>query len=120
VLKLLKKIPAVFAHIYTMFIVMLGWALFYFEDMGALGGFFVRAFTVTGTSIQGINLILAFLPLLAVTVFAATPAAAICWKKLRQKSWAGYAAIAAAAVILLLCVATLASQSYNPFIYFRF
>ena len=31
-----------------------------------------------------------------------------------------YVKIAACAVAMLLCVAALASQSYNPFIYFRF
>ena len=41
-------------------------------------------------------------------------------RKIREKTWAGYAAIGVCAVIMLLCVAALASQSYNPFIYFRF
>ena len=120
VLKLLKKTPAFLCHIYTMIIVMLGWALFYFEDMGALGGFFGRAFSIAQTGGEGIRLILAYLPLLLACAFAATPLSAICWKKVKDKAWAGYAAIGIAAVILLLCVASLASQSYNPFIYFRF
>ena len=41
----LRKIPAVLRHVYTMFAVMLGWALFYFEDMISLGSFIGRLFT---------------------------------------------------------------------------
>jgi len=119
-LKLLKKTPKTVCHVYTMVIVMLGWALFYFEDMGALGAFFVRAFTPGETSVEGINAILAYLPLLAVSVLAATPLGSACYHKLKDKVWLNYALLPVGAGILLLCVAALASQSYNPFIYFRF
>ena len=37
-----------------------------------------------------------------------------------EKPLVRYGSIAAAAVAMALCVAALASQSYNPFIYFRF
>ena len=36
--KALERMPAALRHVYAMFIVLLGWSLFYFEDMGALGG----------------------------------------------------------------------------------
>jgi alginate O-acetyltransferase complex protein AlgI len=85
-----------------------------------LGGFFVRAFTVSQTGITAINMILAYLPLFCITLVAATPLGKKLWEKIREKQWAGYAAIGVAAVLMLLCVASLVSQSYNPFIYFRF
>ena len=119
-LKILKKVPGVLCHIYTMVIVLLGWALFYFVDTDALFAFFVRAFTITATDITGINLILAYLPLFLVAAVAATPLGAVCYRKVQQKCWAGYMVIAIVAVLMLLSVATLVSQSYNPFIYFRF
>ena len=118
-LKVLKKIPIAVRHIYTMFAVMLGWALFYFEDLGALGTFLGKLFRPE-SSAAAMPVILGYLPLLLVAVFASTPVA----KKLAQKQennvlWV-YGKILAAALALLLCVASLASQSYNPFIYFRF
>ena len=119
-LKVLKKIPAAVCHLYTLVIVMLGWALFFFVDTPALFAFFGRAFTLAETSAQGMNAILAYLPLLAVSAVAATPLGASCYRKLKDKPWVDYAVIPIGAVILLLCVAALASQSYNPFIYFRF
>ena len=119
-LRVLKKLPAFFCHIYAMFFVVLGWALFYFEDMGALGAFFRQAFTPAATATTGWNVILGYLPLLIVTVLAATPLGAVCYRRLKEKAWADYVMIPIGAVLMLLCVAALVSQSYNPFIYFRF
>ena len=119
-LKLLKKAPAVLGHAYTMVIVMLGWALFYFEDTGALFAFFGRAFSAGETAAEGLNAILGYLPLLLLSILAATPLGSRIYQKLKETRWADYAMIPVGAVILILCVAALASQSYNPFIYFRF
>ena len=119
-LKWLKKIPGVLTHVYTMVIVLLGWALFYFEDMGALGSFFVKAFTMTAADAAQWNTVLAYLPLMLVAAVAATPLGAKCYARVKEKAWIGYGEIAVTAVLMLLCVCALVSQSYNPFIYFRF
>ena len=119
-LRWLKKAPSLLSHLYTLIIVMLGWALFYFEDMPALGAFFSRAFSVTATASTGVNVVLGYLPLFAVAVVAATPLGAKLWNAVKTKKIAGYVGILVAAVLMLLCVAALVSQSYNPFIYFRF
>jgi len=119
-LRVLNKTPKPICHVYTVFIVLLGWALFYFEDMGALGQFFAQAFRITATGITGMNVILAYAPVFGAAILAATPLGSWCWNRLRDKSWVNYAGLAVAAVLMLLCVAALVSQSYNPFIYFRF
>jgi alginate O-acetyltransferase complex protein AlgI len=119
-LKKLQKAPAVLSHLYTMVLFTLGWALFYFEDLSALGGFFRQLFSLTPTNNTGITLIAAYLPMMAVAAVASTPVL----QRLRKTETAGTPAflgqILILAVLLLLCVAALASQSYNPFIYFRF
>ena len=118
-LKVLKRAPAAVTHIYTMFLVMLGWALFFFEDLGALGGFLAQLFT-SSSSAEAMPLILGYLPLLLTGVLASTPL----WKKWnifkKDSTPALWVETAALALMLLLCIASLASQSYNPFIYFRF
>lgn len=119
-LKWLKKTPAVLNHIYTVFLVLVGWALFFFEDTTQLFAFFGRAFSLTAASADGLRTVLAYLPLMLAAIVAATPLGASCYRKLKGKKWLPYATIAVAAVLLVLCVAALASQSYNPFIYFRF
>jgi len=119
-LKVLDKLPRLLRHVYAMVIVMLGWALFYFEDMGALGSFLTRLFSFGGVTAQGVNVLLAYLPLLLVAVFASTPVVKNLADKYGHTALVRYGKIAAAALALVLCVASLASQSYNPFIYFRF
>ena len=119
-LKLLQKLPRFLSHIYTTLAFMMGWALFYFTDMGQLGSFLGRLFRPAATDGKLCNLILAFLPLMAVAIFAATPAMQRLHERYREKALVRYGCIVAATLVMLLCVAALASQSYNPFIYFRF
>ena len=119
-LKLLEKLPRVVHHIYTIFAFMMGWALFYFTDLTQLWSFFGNLFSLTPTSRENGRLILAFLPLMVVAIFVSTPAGHMVWEKRQDKPIMRYGCIAAAALVMVLCVAALASQSYNPFIYFRF
>ena len=116
-LKTLKKHPLL-GRVYTLMAVMLGWALFYFEDMTALGAFLLRLFTPAASS--GMDLILGYLPILAVSALASTPLVKQAVSAREETALMRYGKIAACALGMLLCVAALASQSYNPFIYFRF
>ena len=119
-LKVLEKTPRVLRHVYALFIVLLGWALFYFEDMTALGAFFGRLFTPASTCAVSANAILGYLPLLVVTCVAATPLGKLLFARVADKRWSRWVALVGTMVLFLLCVAVLVSQSYNPFIYFRF
>lgn len=118
-LRVLEKLPKPAKHLYTLLVVMIGWALFYFEDLGALGEFMGRLWIPVPASSGRLPLIASFLPLMAVAAFAATPIPASLAVK-RDTPALRFVKAAAAACALLLCVGALASQSYNPFIYFRF
>ena len=59
-------------------------------------------------------------PVVLVSILASTPLAKFIGDKYSQSVVVRYGKLVACAVILLLCVAALASNSYNPFIYFRF
>lgn len=39
-LKVIKRIPKVLLHVYSLFLVVLGWGIFYFEDFGQMRHFF--------------------------------------------------------------------------------
>jgi alginate O-acetyltransferase complex protein AlgI len=119
-LKLLGKLPKFIGHIYAMVAVVLGWALFYFEDITRLGGFLGQLFTPAAVTVQGGNLILGYLPMLLISAVAATPLLHALGAKLEDKAWSKWVKLALLAVVFLLCIAALASDSYNPFIYFRF
>lgn len=107
-LKAGEKLPPVLRRMLTMVLVMLGWALFYFENLGALGAFLGRLFTAVPSA--GIAF---YLPVTALGCLCATPA-------LKRVKLPDAVRWGLCVVLLLLCVASLARQSYNPFIYFRF
>ncbi len=115
----LRKQPRAVGHIYTMAAVMLGWSLFYFEDLAALGAFLGRLFSLSPSHEAG-TVIVSYLPLLLAALAASTPALKSWLSPREERAWVLWGKTAVYAVLLLLCVASLASQSYNPFIYFRF
>ena len=119
-LKLLKKLPVLIRHIYALLIVVLGWALFYFEDTAALGIFLGKLFTPAALSRNAATLIAGYLPLMLAAMFACLPLGRKLLALREDTAPVRWGKIAGAAVLLMLCVAALASQSYNPFIYFRF
>ncbi len=105
-----KRWPKGLRHIGTMLAVMVGWAIFYFEDMYQLTGFLMR---LLSPKVSGEGLF--YLPMLLLGGFCALPAAGGLFKKMPDGAkWA------ACLLLFVLCVASLASKSYNPFIYFRF
>ena len=116
----LEKMPAFFQHAYTLFFVVMGWALFYFEDMGALGAFLARLFSFGASSQEALSTLIGYLPLMSIAVLASTPFAARCYAKIQQRPIVEYAGIVVLSGLFVLCIASLVSQSYNPFIYFRF
>ena len=119
-LKALEKLPGFVRHIYSIVLVLFGWTLFFFEDMTALGGFFVRLFTPAATSAHGTNIILGYLPMMLISMVASVPLFKTIGDRYGEKPVVRYLKLGAVAVLLVLCVASLVSQSYNPFIYFKF
>ena len=120
--KLLDKLPSFVQHIYPIFIIIIGWGLFYFTDMSQLGAFLINLFDFSKgiCGEQALTLILQYLPVLLVAGFASTPVATKIYKKIENKKHIWILQTLFCAVILVLCTASLVSSSYNPFLYFRF
>ena len=120
--KLVKKLPKVFRHIYTMVIVIFGWALFDFTQTGELFSFLGSMFSFRNGFIShdALVLTLSYLPLLLVAAVGSTPLPAKLRHKLDGKPWAEWADIALVLVALAFCIASLVASGYNPFIYYRF
>lgn len=122
--KKLQKIPAPFCYIYTMFFVILGWALFYFTDLNSLWTFIKSAFGV-GTALYDLTAVSTFCTnawLIAVCVIASTPIPTIIHKNFCKKSKV-FAAISEPVLVIVglgVCFVLLVGQTYNPFLYFRF
>ncbi|MDO5123160.1 MAG: MBOAT family O-acyltransferase [Eubacteriales bacterium] len=121
-LKVLKKIPGVFSHIYALFFIMIGWAIFNFENMGELfsylGGLF--SFSEGLFTQEGLSVLLSYLPITLVGMVLSTPILRKFYYKWQDKKFFPFVICVFAVAVMLLCTASLVNDSYNPFIYFRF
>ena len=125
----LEKIPAIFRHVYTLLLVIIGWLLFVSEPqyLGSLGdgmtylGNMFGVGTTAGMSQMDIYNITRNFIFFVVMAIAATPLPRKLFYKFYQKSnIVKFAAYAGGIVILILGVAYLVDSSFNPFLYFRF
>ncbi|HHU84037.1 MAG TPA: MBOAT family protein [Clostridiales bacterium] len=123
--KVLKKLPAFFQHFYALFVVIIGWVLFAFEDMTAMGDYF--KFMFGGTSFINdytTSKIIGNIALVIISAIASTPAPANLAKKLiskiENKNLVLVLEIVWYVVLFIVTFAFLVSSTYNPFIYFRF
>lgn len=123
----LEKVP-VLSNVITLLIVVVGWVLFFFEDMSqcltALGNMFgfggapLWSSSLTTPVINNIAFI-------AIGIIACLPIGKFVGEKVRQiketKPTVWFAASMTFNVVLLfVCVAALVGAAYNPFLYFRF
>ena len=121
--KLLHKLPKLLRQLITFLIAALGWGIFYFTDFGALGVFFASLAGVGNPRLvtpAAWAWVLGYLPLLLVCAVASTPLGANVSKRLESRRAWPWVRLVLGAALFLLCLGALASQSYNPFIYFRF
>lgn len=121
--KYLEKAPAFLSHLYAIFLFTFGWVLFDFTDMGQMRDFIVSLFnggSVGLISHDALVYVLAYLPVLIISIIASTPLVSNLHKKIENRAWCGYADAALVLIALVICTASLVSSGYNPFIYFRF
>ena len=120
--RFLDKLPPALQHVYTMFIVIIGWGLFYFTDISQLGAFVANLFNFGNglCSNTALNMILSYLPLLVAAAVASTPVGAKLYNQIKDRSWAWAPETVYCAAVLLISTASMVNQSYNPFLYFRF
>lgn len=120
--KFLDRLPSFVQHIYTLFIIIIGWGLFYFTDVGQLGEFMVDLFNF-GNGIcgnQAFNLIMSNLPMLIIAAVASTPLATMLYTRFEHTRFMWIPETLYCMAVLAVSTASLVNQSYNPFLYFRF
>ena len=120
--KWLDKAPVAVSHIYTMALVIIGWAIFAYPDM-ADGAYFVgvlagRAQFADSNTLYYLTNYAAVLVIGA--LFSTQYPKKLCKKLLKSDASKTTAIILFTLVSFALCVAFLVSDSYNPFLYFRF
>lgn len=120
--KFLDRLPSFVQHIYTLFIIIIGWGLFYFTDVGQLGEFMVDLFNF-GNGIcgnQAFNLIMSNLTMLIIAAVASTPLATMLYTRFEHTRFMWIPETLYCMGVLAVSTASLVNQSYNPFLYFRF
>jgi alginate O-acetyltransferase complex protein AlgI len=128
---LLERLPRVVSHAYLIVAVMLGWAIFYFEDTSRLVSFASVLFHVAEAPLTTLELHTtlrthAFWLALALILCTPLPSMARAWASDRLAHlgprWQSLAAADALlnALFLVASSAMLVGHSYNPFLYFRF
>ena len=127
--KVLDKLPAVFSHIYVLIVIIFGWLLFYFEDMGAMGqclkvmfGAAPAADDITVSLLKGSCFVIAAGIIFSCPVYGYVVKKA---EAAAERSAAARVIFQIIGMILLLGVLTVSSlllvkQTYNPFLYFRY
>ena len=124
-LKLLEKIPKWIANIYTMFIVLISWVIFAFEDLTTVKNYLLTMFHFNETNIinaEGLYYLKNYFIIIVIGIILSTPLISKIFKKIEEKQ-SNIRSILITFVyigILLLSTASLVSDSYNPFLYFRF
>ena len=96
-----------------------GWGIFYFTDMGLWQVFVERLFAFRADSAEALRFVAAYLPITLAACAAATPWPMALIRKLREGPLA-LLELPVLIALFTLCTSALVSQSYNPFIYFRF
>lgn len=122
-LGILERIPRLVGHLYTCFAFTMGWVLFAITDFGQLGRYVSHMFSGPFWSADSAYLLSSNGFVLALALIGCTTGPLRLWKKLEGRM--GYAAVQTAktlyvAAVLLISIAFLVGDSYNPFLYFRF
>ena len=119
-----EKTPVILQRLYTLLAVAGGWILFYFTDMHRLKTFAIAALgrNLGANNIPAVHALTSNAFLLVLMILFSTPILRIALAKLREKTPKLYGVLLPFGTVaaLWICFILLISQSYNPFLYFRF
>lgn len=122
-LKWLDKAPRFVGHVYTCFCFVMGWVLFAITDLGALGAYVGHMFSGTFADSTTAYLLRCGWLLLILGVIGCTSLPKRLWEKREQAlspALSDGLRTVWVVVVLLVSMAFLVGDSYNPFLYFRF
>jgi len=131
-LKLFAKIPKFFSHLYLILIVLVGWVLFYFENLSQGLKYMGIMFGVSGAQLYSSDIYIRFMNNIYFYILAlilSTPIIKIIIMKLKNefnlntnKYKPSENILQGVYIVLILIISSslLVGQSYNPFLYFRF
>ena len=124
----LAKLPKLLQHLYAIVIVVFGFGIFTFDDMTKMGQYFPQLIGLPGNAFFGSEFVWYagnYLPFLLTAIVLAFPVYPWFRKKMEKANVYRKNTLAMCGgllmiVLLLISVASLVRDTYNPFLYFRF
>ena len=117
----LEKLPNYIRHMYTMTIVIVGWVFFSIESLTTAMDYLKVMFFISGNSIidkTSLYFLSTNLVLLIVLMIASTPLLNKLFIKIKKSNI--YVPAIINGIMLFLALSYLVTETYNPFLYFRF
>ena len=124
--KILSIILSAFSHIYAMFLVLIGWVIFAFEDLSKVGAYLSSMFGLNNVSFvnsEAIYYLQNYFIIIIVGIICSIPLKNIAIKiveKAKKSKLIGVITGVLCVGILIISTASLVNNSFNPFLYFRF
>lgn len=121
----LDRLPDVVRHIYSIVLVVIGWALFFSSSFGQAADY-IRVMFGAGAhgfaDRESMYLLTSNLILWLILIFGSTPLVHFRYEHmLRSKKWNTTIINSVVyAALFIVCIAYLVTETYNPFLYFRF
>ena len=115
-LKHLEK-GRVWPHIYTLFLVVVGWAMFVGNDPGVEFGLLFQKLFIPSGGVSPVYFLRNYGVLLVVSLLCCTPLVAKLWDWLRRRTWTRLATVG---LLLVVTTAYVVGNTNSPFLYFNF
>ena len=125
ILKILEKAGPILSRIYSITLILISWVIFAFEDLSKIGEYIKSLFNIGKIEMvtnESLYYLTNYYIILVIAIILATPLMKNITEKLERKN-SKIISIAVSLVyigIFGLSTASLVSDSFNPFLYFRF
>lgn len=123
----IEKLPAAVQHIYAFVLVLFGWVFFFSPTLGYAGQYLKVMFGIGAKGIfdkQGFFMIFTNWLLIVIVILASAPRGYKLLKKItgcwQSEEVRAIVTCVVYIAMFLLCIAFLVTETYNPFLYFRF
>lgn len=123
--RVLSRLPGFILHLYSLFLILIGWVFFFSPSLSEAIRYLGAMFGQKGAAYvdaEGIYLLLSNLFLLLLLSLCSTPVVRRCFRHFPERC--GWLKIAfhcgIYGLLFFLCLARLVTETYNPFLYFRF
>lgn len=119
------RLRKIISHIYSIFLILVGWAIFALEDFSHMKAYLAAMFGLGSLPFADSALtyyLHSYGMIMIICIIASLPLGKKLWRKLFKKgTWPEVTAtLILVAAALVMCTAYMVAGTYNPFLYFRF